>query len=133
MCESALQFQPGTNFRAWAREIARRRILAFWRTRGSDVRILTEEQLTEMANGFDQADRESPPDERLNALRKCVQTLKPFAKRLMELKYKQQMNLETISQTVGKNPESVRKALYRGRLVIRECVERRLAITEVGE
>ncbi len=125
VCENSDGFELGTNFGAWAREIARRRILAFFRNTKRFPDPLSDEELRNLQAGFDAADVVSSKT-RMASLSECLETLKPFAKRLIQMRYAGRFSLCEIGEQVGRQPESVRKALYRTRLSLRECIERRL-------
>lgn len=125
VCEDSESFELGTNFGAWAREIARRRILAYYRTAKRLPSPLSDEELRNLQAGFDAVD-DVTTKLRMASLSKCLESLKPFAKRLIQMRYAGRFSLSEIGKQVGRQPESVRKALYRTRQSLRECIERRL-------
>lgn len=125
VCENSDSFELGTNFGAWAREIARRRILAYYRTTKRFPCPLSEDELRNLQAGFDAVD-DTSTKLRMASLTKCLEALKPFAKQLIQLRYAARFSLGEIGERVGRQPESVRKALYRTRQTLRECIERRL-------
>lgn len=126
ICESADQFEMGTNFGAWAREIARRRIQAFWRKRQRLPIGMSDETLEGLSVAFEAEEEKLAPRARRGALQKCLLELKPFVRQLFERRYEQRKSLSEIAQLVNRRPESVRKALYRGRMALRQCIERRV-------
>ncbi|MFZ5830412.1 MAG: sigma-70 family RNA polymerase sigma factor, partial [Planctomycetota bacterium] len=126
VCESCADFRPGTNFGAWTREIARRRVLAHQRTEGRFPGLLSDEELAQIQAGFDEAESGWCPRDRLAALRQCVDSLSPAARRLLELRYAGRFRLSQIADQLGRQSESVRKALYRTRETLRACIERRM-------
>ena len=125
VCENSESFELGTNFGAWAREIARRRILAYYRTSKRFPSPLSDEELRNLQAGFDAVD-DTSAKQRMASLSKCLESLKPFAKQLIQLRYAGRFSLGEIGERVDRQPESVRKALYRTRQTLRECIERRL-------
>ena len=125
ICENSENFELGTNFGAWAREIARRRILAYYRSTKRFPDPLSDEELLNLLAGFDAVD-DVTAKQRMASLSKCLESLKPFAKKILQLRYSGRFSLCEIGQQVGRHPESVRKALYRTRQALRECIERRL-------
>ncbi|MFG0286876.1 MAG: sigma-70 family RNA polymerase sigma factor [Rhodopirellula sp. JB044] len=126
--ESADSFEPGTNFGSWSRSIARRRIAAYWRIRSRNAQSLGEEQLEQLVDGFEQLQSANEPEVRKKALTECLANLNPFLSRLISLRYSRQLNLAQVAEAVGRQPETVRKTLYRGRAALRECIERKLAV-----
>ena len=123
VCESCQDFRPGTSFAAWAREIARRRILAQRRKTGRFPTLLTEVELAQLAAGFDAAEHRTPHAQYLAALCTCIEKLSPAARRLLELRYAGGFRLGDIAARLSRQTESVRKALYRTRKALRICIE----------
>lgn len=124
--ESAGQFELGTNFSAWTREIARRRIQAYWKSRDRQPLTLSEDSIDRLEQGFELAQRDLPDGERAQALVKCLEKLSPFMRHLFELRFGSRKNLQEISEEVNRPSETIRKALYRGRVLLRNCIDRRL-------
>jgi RNA polymerase sigma-70 factor (ECF subfamily) len=133
ICESSGDFRLGTNFGAWAREIARRRVLAYWRQRDSRPALLSDEALQNVSEGFRQEEEVASPQERRRALRLCLERLQPFVRKLIEQRYACKRSLGELATELEQNPESIRKAIYRGRLALRKCIEYRLAEQGVNE
>lgn len=75
VCESSDQFQPGTNFGAWAREIARRRMLASRRAALRFPAALTDDNLPRLEAAFEQVDSQVSTKQRIGALRRCLEML----------------------------------------------------------
>lgn len=126
VCESCDDFRPGSNFAAWAREIARRRVLAQQRKSGRFPGLLTEEEISQLADGFGAAEQDMPHGHRMAALRQCLETLSPAAQRLLQLRYSSGFRLGQIASQLSRQADSVRKALYRTRQTLRQCIEQRL-------
>lgn len=130
VCESYESFEPGTNFRAWAREIARRRVLAEWRSTGRFPGLLSDKSLRQIEAGFEDVETRWASGDRIAALRKCLGTLSPTVRRILELRYVNQLSLSDLAARLDRKGEGVRKALYRTRQSLRECIERRLRAEE---
>ncbi|MHB8900507.1 MAG: sigma-70 family RNA polymerase sigma factor [Thermoguttaceae bacterium] len=130
VCAGSEAFQPGTNFGAWAREIARRRILAQRRLENRFPELLSDEAILELQAGFDEVEAASGLRDRVAALQACLETLSPAARRLLELRYTARLRLAEIASQLGRQAEGVRKALYRTREVLRLCIQRRLSREE---
>ncbi|MCA9068477.1 MAG: sigma-70 family RNA polymerase sigma factor [Planctomycetaceae bacterium] len=130
VCEISDQFREGTNFGAWVREIARRRILAHNRAAARFPGNLTREELNQLDAGFESVESEASMRERLNALRRCLQTLTNLSRRLLQLRFAGRYPYREIAEQIGRQPESVRKTVYRSRQVLRTCIERRLGLVD---
>ncbi|MBB3206169.1 RNA polymerase sigma-70 factor (ECF subfamily) [Rhodopirellula rubra] len=126
--ENADTFELGSNFGAWARSIARRRIAAYWRTRSRSGQTLSDEQIDQLVDGFEQLQSANEPEPRKRALVECLGHLSPLLTRLIHLRYSKQLSLADVAESVGQPTETIRKALYRGRTALRECIERKLAL-----
>ena len=123
ICENADSYELGTNFKAWSREIARRRIAASFRRDKRSQQLIALLESRGLEAGFARAEEEASAQERVAALRDCLQGLGPFVRRLFELRYSEQLRLQEIAARVGRQPESIRKAIYRGRIALRKCIE----------
>lgn len=130
VCEASEQFRLGTDFGAWAREIARRRILAHNRVVGRLPGRLSDEAISNLEAAFGRAGERSTINERMGALRRCLHTLTPLTRRILQLRYAARFSHREIAGQVDREPESVRKAIYRSRQALRACIERRLGIAE---
>lgn len=87
-------FTPGTNFRAWSREIARRRVLAFARRRdGRPVSVdpLMLEALTDAAA---EVDAEESVEMRQAMLTGCLSKLRDEMREVLEYKYWSRLSAE---------------------------------------
>ncbi len=127
VCEASDQFRPGSNFGAWAREIARRRVLANHRAAARFPVGMTDEALRRLEEGFKRADTQASTKQRIDALRYCLQTLTQAARRLLQLRFACRFGHREIAEQVDRQPESVRKSIYRSRQTLRTCIERRLS------
>ncbi|WP_197527386.1 sigma-70 family RNA polymerase sigma factor [Pirellulimonas nuda] len=127
VCESSGSFQVGTNFGAWAREIARRRVLAYWRQRDARPALLSDELLQNVSDGFRRVEEQSAPIEQRKALRTCLAKLEPTLRQLIEQRYAKRISLGDLAVQMGRKQETVRKSLYRARMALRKCIEFRLA------
>ena len=131
ICESADAYELGTNFMAWAREIARRRIAAQYRRDKRSKELLALLESRGLEAGFARADEEYASQNRVAALHDCLKGLGEFVRRLFELRYASRLGFPEIASRVGRQPESVRKAIYRGRLALRKCIESRYPVESI--
>ena len=120
----------GTNFPAWACTVARYNTLHFQRTRSRRVARLDDDvvELLYPTGGFD----EDSFKHRMAALQGCMGKLAPRAYELVMLRYHNDQMPEQIAVTVGWSVNAVRVALSRSRQLLRECLDRRLAVNEVS-
>ena len=120
------KFEKGTNFGAWAREIARRTILEERRLRGR-IR-LSDAAIEAVAERYDAADMDF--SDRRKALRKCLELLDKGAGALVSLRYEEGLSMAAIGHRLGRSAGAVQVALSRARAWLMSCIRRRLAMEE---
>lgn len=124
--EKADEFQPGTDFWAWASQIARFKVMNHIRKLGRERLVFDEaimEQLAEIA-----VSKLEQMDQRRAALDHCLQQLPPPQRQLIDLRYTAGQTIEWIGESIGRPAGSVRQALYRIRAALQACIERQLAL-----
>jgi RNA polymerase sigma-70 factor (ECF subfamily) len=117
--EKAPTFVEGTNFTAWACTIARYKVLEARRKLARPA-LLSEEAVSALA--------EDAPDaayfeERVDAVRSCLDRLAPRARQIVWLRYHGSCTCEDIGRQVGWGAAAVRVALAKARTALRTCVE----------
>jgi RNA polymerase sigma-70 factor (ECF subfamily) len=116
------QFQPGTNFPAWAREIARFHLLEFGRRTGRTA-LLNPDVLERLEEA---AARLEPEDRRRDALRECLSKLGGLGRQAMELRYAQALDVPRVAEAIGRTLQATYALLKRSRQQLRECAGRRM-------
>ena len=119
------QFEPGTNFLAWCRAIARLEVFRFRRSRHHRVLLLGDDVVGLLADQMD----EQPCDFELrrDALTECIGKLRSQDQELIRRRYTTGANGENVAQQLGRPANSVYQSLGRVRRVLLECIRRRLA------
>jgi len=118
-------FELGTNFIAWARKTAFHQILAYRRKSKRDPLPLSDEMLDYVSDkvavltDHDQTRRE--------ALESCLHRLTADHRRLVLLRYQEDLEVDEIAQKLSSTPGAVYRALSRLRLTLVDCVTSRLA------
>lgn len=122
----ANDFQPGSNFLAWARTIARLKVFEQYRQLKRSVPLLSEETLELLAAAAPNTDAVAAPQQQ--ALRECLNEVAPRAREIVSLRYGDPpLTPRQIAHQLSWTPNAVRVALARSRKFLLECVERRLA------
>jgi len=119
------QFQPGTNFLAWGRAIARLEVFRFRRTRGSKLQFLEEDILEAVAERSEAVSDQL--EARREALRLCLDRLRPKDRELIRMRYAAGTSGDDVARQLGRPANSVYQSLSRIRRTLAECIERRLA------
>ena len=119
------QLESAQHLARWARTTARHRATDLLRQQQTRSRLLSEQTLSLIESHLDQQDRQAM-DERIDALRQCLDQLPPRARRLLERRYTIGEKAVEIARTTGHSLESVYQRLSRLQRGLRRCVESRL-------
>ncbi|WP_425400287.1 sigma-70 family RNA polymerase sigma factor [Aeoliella sp.] len=124
MCRKSKDYEPGTNFSAWAHKIAYWQVLAFVRDRQRDRHVFCEEVIEQLAST---EVREQDDVEARIALRHCLKGLDSHARDLLRRRYEENLSVTELSQWLGKSYSATRKELWRLRRNLFRCIQTRLA------
>ncbi len=102
----------------WLKGIARNLAYDWLRRHSRSGRL----ELAEML-----APQPAPIEQRLPALRRCLEAVDAAGRSLLDAAYLQDDTSEAIAQRLGRSPSGVRMALLRLRERLRQCVDERLA------
>lgn len=128
--EKFATFQPGTNFWAWARAIARLEVKVHRRRLRRQECLMLDEDLAEQLAEHTAA-LHNDLDERLRALDRCLGRLAENERELIEHRYFSKLTLEGFAARCGRPVESLRVSLFRIRAALRKCIKGELAINSV--
>lgn len=123
--ESVDQLKDLSGFLPWAREIARRRILAHYRRSRREVPMDPDlaRHLAEAAERIET--KES--SEHLEALQQCLERLPEESRELICLRYDSSISgLEVLAERFGRSIQSIYARVKRIKVLLRQCVEKRL-------
>lgn len=125
-------FEPGTNFKAWAFSIARNMVKAqFRKTKRNQSPSLNEDIIQVISETWHQRSPEETGRKQL-ALDFCLSSLDQNARDLITARYTQGNSIETYAAMLGSSAESLRVQLFRLRAKLRDCVRKRVPLTEGG-
>ncbi len=124
-----------TNFIAWAREVARRRVADYFkqRSRREAVEQPSEALVDVISQAF--AENESTVEDhrlRLQALTDCVKKLPGKSREMVEGFYSRQLPLKQLAAEMNWQESSLRVALSRARKTLADCVNTRLSRRETS-
>ncbi len=125
LLDKADQFEPGTNFRAWAVKIAEFEAYNYRRRQRAERQRFSDEMVRMLADH-----RAAMADElssRAAALRKCVQNLSQADQQLLQQKYAEGLTVKQLAERLGRSVEGLYKSIQRIRRSLRKCVDRRVA------
>lgn len=112
------------SFTGWVLGIARHRVLHHNRTRGRDRHVFGEKALSLIADAHAELDAEQ--DDRRAALNVCMGELTDRSRRLIDLRYHEDLKPADIAERVGMTPGALNVALHRTRQTLAECIRRRM-------
>jgi RNA polymerase sigma-70 factor (ECF subfamily) len=125
--ESMDCLQNEEGFLPWAREIARRRILAHFRQARREY--ATDPELVQrLAEAAERLDERQPASAHYAALLACLENLPRKSRQLILMRYNGNVSgAEELAQRFGRSVQAVYALVKRIKAALRECVERRLA------
>ncbi len=119
------EFEQGTNFAAWAYQIARNHVLSYRkRTYRNKLRFsdtVVEQLAAEVAPDTDFA---AP---RLEALEQCLRKLPDKDQTLVRLRYEPDATTQSVAERSGRSLKGVYQSLNRIRLALLQCIQRTLS------
>lgn len=118
------QYDPARPFSAWLIGIARLRIVDMLRARGRRPVILSGDVLDSLTDEL--AQMQPHVNDRLEALRDCMDSLDERHRRVIELRYGRQQSSEYIANQVGSNAIAIDSMLYRIRDALRQCIAKKM-------
>lgn len=119
------QFQPGTNFLAWAAAIVNYEVLKYRTRRIRDRLVFSDEFLASVA--AEAVERSEELEQRRVALKDCIQKLRSQDRELIEQRYAPGETGKNLAEQIGRPANSVYQSLGRIRRALLECIQRRLA------
>lgn len=120
-------FEQGTNFAAWARQIATHQILNFRRSQNRRQSGMVDSSFIEAVAG--EIDRRAADlDRRSEALQNCLRKLSAGHRKIILWRYFDNCGVEEIATRSQRSVEAVYQLLSRIRGSLNECVRRQLAL-----
>lgn len=118
-------FEPGSNFRAWARKIATNQILNYRRSEQRRPNSTLDDAFIEVVAA--EIDRRADMlDRKADALRHCLRKLPDAHRRIIVWRYYEECAVEEIAAKSERTVEAVYRLLSRIRGVLNDCVSRQI-------
>ena len=128
--EKAHEFELGTNFSAWACKTAYYKVQAYWRDRKRQHSESMDPALMDRVAKV-AASLVGQTQDRLDALRTCIEKLSPREQALLAKRYQPGASVTGIAKSLGRSPASLSVSLTRLRHRLTACIESTLA--SIGE
>ncbi|MBI1375380.1 MAG: sigma-70 family RNA polymerase sigma factor [Phycisphaera sp.] len=120
----AEDFEPGTNFGAWACRVAYYQALAQRQKIGREKLVFDDELVGDLAS---EAERQTGMlAESRSALQVCMDQLNTTHREMLDRRYAFGDSVNAIAERLGRPVGSVKQTLYRIRTTLGECIEQRL-------
>jgi RNA polymerase sigma-70 factor (ECF subfamily) len=117
--ERADTFEIGTNFVAWARQIARNKLMSAQQKYRSSAQILSSDTIEALVVQMPDEDE----SDQVDVLRDCLGKLAPRAEQVTRMRYHEHRKPAEIAREIGWTAAAVYVALSRARTFLRHCVE----------
>ena len=121
------RYEAGRDFGAWIKSIARNLVREELRRRDRESRHLRAYRNHLESRLRDDAGAEQHARRLSEAHAKCRERLADTARQALDLHYGESRSHEEIAVVLGRSVEAVRQLLFRIRLSLRDCIERRLS------
>jgi RNA polymerase sigma-70 factor (ECF subfamily) len=121
------RYETGRDFGAWIKSIARNLVREELRRRDREARRLQLYRNHLEARLRDDATDEQHAQRLSEAQAACRERLADTARQALDLRYGESRSHEEVAAALGRSVEAVRQLLFRVRVVLRDCIEHRLA------
>ena len=126
--EKRSEFQPGTNFKAWAFTVARWQARAWLTTRKRKNWLVIDDDLAKALSARFVASPAEETTDSLSALRTCLGKLRESDRLLILSHYQQEKSLRKCAEIFGRTVNSLTVSLFRLRAALRRCIRSQLAL-----
>jgi RNA polymerase sigma-70 factor (ECF subfamily) len=118
------EYDPTRSFAGWAIGFAKKEVLYYRRQRATDKHRFSDAVVEQLSDTFQQLVEEADPVR--EALARCVEQLEGRSKLVIELRYGHNLTSAKIAEKMDLSAGAVRMLLSRVRLLLKECIERRV-------
>jgi len=124
-------FEPGTNFGAWACTVAYYKLLDYRKVRKRNGFLVFNEELCQSLAADAAVAEPDALEAKRQALQHCMAKLNPRDRQVLETRYRSPSAIDamgSIAATTGRSKASLRVTLCRLRSLLRECITRQLVL-----
>jgi RNA polymerase sigma-70 factor, ECF subfamily len=126
--EKRAQFQRGSNFSAWVREISRGIIRNEFRKAQRRQRIIDDmlsQELLEASISYETPDSQLAQQDRFESLHSCLAEVPENGRELLRMRYFEDLRPTVIAARLGRSSNQVRQTLLRLRRGLLSCLRQR--------
>jgi RNA polymerase sigma-70 factor, ECF subfamily len=115
------QFQPGSNFTAWAFRIAHFQFMAYRQRQLRDKTLFSNDLLATLASEVRDIDERY--EARAAALEKCLERMPARSREAIRLRYVDELKVSEMVEALHRSANAVYQILFRARQWLIECVQ----------
>ncbi len=119
------EFEPGTDFVAWAYQVARFEVLKYYRERPKDRPAVSAAFLEAVAAKSQEIGQFA--SDTMAALQSCMQKLRPRDREILQRCYAPRATVACVAEQMGQPAGTVNSVVQRARRALFECIQRALA------
>lgn len=119
------EFEPGTNFAAWAMRVAHFQIRDYRKKKLRNRGIFSDELMDKLAEQVTEVSLQA--DVRQEALEGCLEALSEDQRRIVRMRYIQEDSIEEIAARTERSTKTVYRSLGHIRESLLACIRRKLA------
>lgn len=120
------EYDESRPFVAWALGVARFKVMGLRRDAARSLLVFDDESLESFTETW--VEQTTGASDRGAALEHCIDKLADHARRMVRLRYFEDLSAGQIARTLGGREGNVRVALQRIRTQLRDCIERRIRL-----
>jgi RNA polymerase sigma-70 factor (ECF subfamily) len=124
LCRKADNYEPGTNFKAWAMTVANYEVMAYRKTQVRERLVFTDEVFAMIGTADD--GQSSAQSDRVAHLKHCLQGMSLKNRELLDWRYQEECTMEKIAEDIGSTIGSVKVKLHRLRRQLLGCIQNRM-------
>lgn len=124
LLEKESEFEPGSNFAAWACRVAFYEVLGYRRKMGREKHFFSEQLLSLIAEDAEMVSAEL--GDRMDALKECLNSLNETQRKLVQSRYQAGGSVKELAKIAQKTPNAISAELHRIRNALAECIRHRL-------
>ncbi|HHN46376.1 MAG TPA: sigma-70 family RNA polymerase sigma factor [Planctomycetes bacterium] len=120
--EKEINFTTTEEFTAYIRRVARLKSFEVLRSRGKQA-VISPEAAEALGSAFNELGGAEAWDERKEALAECIKRLPVASRKVLRLRYEDEIDCDGIGRALGRSRAAVHMMLSRIRLALAECIK----------
>ena len=122
------EYDSERDFWPWACGFGKLQVLAFRKRQKRDRLLFSDDVVNLLSSEAESMASQS--DEMIDALEGCLGEVDEHRRRLLHLRYTEEMSLRQVSVSTGRTVGAIADMLYRIRMQLAQCIQHKLAATE---